>query len=71
VVVLKDENIIAMMYDDIAYNEQNPRPSVIMNKPDGPNVYLGVPKVRMHLNFFIFMSHLFSIYSLYIKLNVY
>lgn len=44
---LKDENIIVFMYDDIAFNEENPRPGVIINKPDGPNVYNGVPKVRM------------------------
>lgn len=33
------------MYDDIAYNEENPRPGVIINKPYGENVYKGVPKV--------------------------
>ncbi|VVA33206.1 PREDICTED: vacuolar-processing enzyme [Prunus dulcis] len=41
---LKDENIIVFMYDDIAFNVQNPRPGVIINKPDGPDVYGGVPK---------------------------
>ncbi|KAJ7966459.1 putative Vacuolar-processing enzyme [Quillaja saponaria] len=41
---LKDENIIVFMYDDIAYNEENPRPGVIINKPDGDDVYKGVPK---------------------------
>ncbi|BBH07045.1 alpha-vacuolar processing enzyme, partial [Prunus dulcis] len=41
---LKDENIIVFMYDDIAFNVQNPRPGVIINKPDGPDVYEGVPK---------------------------
>ncbi|KAL9255302.1 Vacuolar-processing enzyme-like protein [Drosera capensis] len=41
---LKDENIIVMMYDDIAHNANNPTPGVIMNKPNGPNVYTGVPK---------------------------
>ncbi|KAL9678922.1 hypothetical protein QQ045_016774 [Rhodiola kirilowii] len=41
---LKDENIIVFMYDDIAFNEENPRKGVIINKPDGPNVYEGVPK---------------------------
>ncbi|XP_058739141.1 vacuolar-processing enzyme alpha-isozyme-like [Vicia villosa] len=39
-----DENIIVMMYDDIAYNEENPKPGVIVNKPGGSNVYHGVPK---------------------------
>ncbi|GAB4854411.1 hypothetical protein Ancab_022997 [Ancistrocladus abbreviatus] len=41
---LKDENIIVFMYDDIAYNKDNPIPGVIVNHPDGPNVYAGVPK---------------------------
>ncbi|TQD84266.1 hypothetical protein C1H46_030197 [Malus baccata] len=41
---LKDENIIVFMYDDIAYNPENPRQGVIVNKPNGRNVYKGVPK---------------------------
>lgn len=41
---LKDENIIVFMYDDIAYDEENPRTGVIINSPDGPDVYKGVPK---------------------------
>nr|XP_011465105.1 PREDICTED: vacuolar-processing enzyme-like [Fragaria vesca subsp. vesca] len=41
---LKDENIIVFMYDDIANNPENPRPGVIINKPDGGDVYHGVPK---------------------------
>nr|ALL55653.1 asparaginyl endopeptidase [Clitoria ternatea] len=41
---LKEENIIVFMYDDIAFNENNPRPGVIINKPDGSDVYEGVPK---------------------------
>ncbi|KAK1266352.1 hypothetical protein QJS04_geneDACA002519 [Acorus gramineus] len=41
---LKDENIIVFMYDDIAYNEENPRPGVIINHPQGGDVYAGVPK---------------------------
>ncbi|KAG8375645.1 hypothetical protein BUALT_Bualt10G0121800 [Buddleja alternifolia] len=41
---LKDENIIVFMYDDIAYNEENPRPGVIINSPHGDDVYKGVPK---------------------------
>lgn len=41
---LKDENIIVFMYDDIAYNSENPYPGKIINKPDGPDVYEGVPK---------------------------
>ncbi|THU72753.1 hypothetical protein C4D60_Mb04t15520 [Musa balbisiana] len=41
---LKDENIIVFMYDDIAHNEENPIPGVIINDPQGENVYAGVPK---------------------------
>uniref|UniRef100_A0A2N9H3Q5 Legumain prodomain domain-containing protein n=1 Tax=Fagus sylvatica TaxID=28930 RepID=A0A2N9H3Q5_FAGSY len=41
---LKDENIIVFMYDDIAFDKSNPRPGVIINKPDGDDVYEGVPK---------------------------
>ncbi|KAK7260709.1 hypothetical protein RIF29_26979 [Crotalaria pallida] len=41
---LKDENIIVFMYDDIAFNSENPRPGTIINKPNGPDVYKGVPK---------------------------
>lgn len=41
---LKDENIIVFMYDDIAFNEENPRPGVIINNPHGEDVYKGVPK---------------------------
>lgn len=43
---VKDENIIVFMYDDIAYDEENPRPGVIINSPHGSDVYEGVPKVR-------------------------
>ncbi|GER32544.1 vacuolar-processing enzyme, partial [Striga asiatica] len=41
---LKDENIVVFMYDDIANNEENPRPGIIINSPDGEDVYKGVPK---------------------------
>lgn len=32
------------MYDDIANNEENPRKGVIINSPNGSDVYAGVPK---------------------------
>jgi legumain len=32
------------MYDDIATNPSNPTPGVIINQPNGPNVYAGVVK---------------------------
>jgi legumain len=42
---LKDENIVVFMYDDIATSPLNPRPGVIINHPQGEDVYAGVPKV--------------------------
>ncbi|XP_039066281.1 vacuolar-processing enzyme-like [Hibiscus syriacus] len=41
---LKEENIVVFMYDDIAYNEENPRQGIIINSPRGDDVYKGVPK---------------------------
>lgn len=41
---LNDENIVVMMYDDIAHDPSNPRPGVIINHPQGDDVYHGVPK---------------------------
>lgn len=35
------EKIIAMAYDDIAKNEENPFPGQIFNEPDGDDVYAG------------------------------
>ncbi|XP_077552763.1 legumain-like [Haemaphysalis longicornis] len=39
-----DERIVVMMYDDIANNPENPTPGVIINNPNGMDVYRGVPK---------------------------
>jgi len=36
------DNIVTMMYDDIAYNSRNPYKGNIINQPNGPNVYQGV-----------------------------
>jgi len=41
---IPDENIIVMMYDDIAYNEENPTKGIIINQPNGSDVYSGVLK---------------------------
>ncbi|XVF74924.1 hypothetical protein PTKIN_Ptkin13bG0149200 [Pterospermum kingtungense] len=41
---LEDENIVVFMYDDIAHSQFNPRPGIIINKPNGTDVYKGVPK---------------------------
>ncbi|XP_004082135.1 legumain [Oryzias latipes] len=41
---IPDEQIVVMMYDDLAQNEANPTPGVIINRPNGSDVYAGVPK---------------------------
>uniref|UniRef100_A0A803PBB8 Legumain prodomain domain-containing protein n=1 Tax=Cannabis sativa TaxID=3483 RepID=A0A803PBB8_CANSA len=41
---MKDENIIVFMYDDIANSPENPHPGIIINSPNGSDVYHGVPK---------------------------
>ena len=33
-----------MMSDDIAHNDENPTPGIIINQPGGKDVYHGVPK---------------------------
>merc|ERR1711974_163948 len=35
-------NIVTMMYDDIAHNSQNPFKGNIINQPNGSNLYPGV-----------------------------
>ncbi|XP_031502779.2 vacuolar-processing enzyme beta-isozyme [Nymphaea colorata] len=49
---LKEENIVVFMYDDIAYSTENPRRGVIINHPEGRDVYAGVPKdyTGVHVN---------------------
>ncbi|KAM6562830.1 hypothetical protein CsatB_022828 [Cannabis sativa] len=42
---MKDENIIVFMYDDIANSPENPHPGIIINSPNGSDVYHGVPKM--------------------------
>ncbi|XP_069567767.1 LOW QUALITY PROTEIN: legumain [Brachyistius frenatus] len=41
---IPDEQIVVMMYDDLAQNEENPTPGMIINRPNGSDVYKGVPK---------------------------
>lgn len=41
---IPDERIITMMYDDIAQSEENPTKGMLINRPNGPDVYKGVPK---------------------------
>ncbi|XP_008158153.2 legumain [Eptesicus fuscus] len=41
---IPDEQIVVMMYDDIANSEENPTPGVVINRPNGSDVYKGVLK---------------------------
>ncbi|XP_060919338.1 legumain-like [Labrus mixtus] len=41
---IPDEQIVVMMYDDLAQNEQNPTPGELINRPNGSDVYKGVPR---------------------------
>nr|XP_045011331.1 legumain [Jaculus jaculus] len=41
---IPDEQIIVMMYDDIANSEDNPTPGIVINRPNGTDVYKGVLK---------------------------
>ncbi|KAB0350385.1 hypothetical protein FD754_015242 [Muntiacus muntjak] len=41
---IPDEQIIVMMYDDIANSEDNPTPGIVINRPNGSDVYQGVLK---------------------------
>ncbi|XP_041810497.1 legumain [Chelmon rostratus] len=41
---IPDEQIVVMMYDDLAQNEENPTPGIVINRPNGSDVYEGVLK---------------------------
>ncbi|XP_051886244.1 legumain [Pristis pectinata] len=41
---IPDERIIVMMYDDLAENDENPTRGIIINRPNGTDVYKGVVK---------------------------
>ncbi|RMZ93887.1 legumain [Brachionus plicatilis] len=41
---IPDERIVVMMYDDIAYNQENPMKGQIINQPGGKDVYNGTLK---------------------------
>eukprot|EP00117_Sycon_ciliatum_P003646 scpid78430/ scgid8352/ Legumain; Asparaginyl endopeptidase; Protease, cysteine 1 len=41
---IPDERIIVFMYNDIADNSENPTPGILINYPNGSDVYHGVPK---------------------------
>eukprot|EP00918_Siedleckia_nematoides_P027671 GHVU01059615.1.p1 GENE.GHVU01059615.1~~GHVU01059615.1.p1 ORF type:complete len:458 (+),score=80.21 GHVU01059615.1:260-1633(+) len=40
---IPDSRIVVMMYDDLAFNEENPTPGIVINHPNGSDVYHGVP----------------------------
>lgn len=40
---IPDEQIVVMMTDDLANNSENPTPGIIINHPNGADVYKGVP----------------------------
>ena len=47
-----NDNIIVMMFDDIAHNEENPTKGVIINRPNGTDVYKGGrDQIRYYLLF--------------------
>ena len=62
---LKDENVIVFMYDDIAFDKNNFRPGVIINKPNGDDIYEGVPKV-----FFIILDAIFNYELIITYINI-
>lgn len=39
-----DENVIVFMYDDVATAPNNPTKGIIVNRPNGTDVYHGVLK---------------------------
>lgn len=41
---IPDNRIVVMMYDDIAYSEENPTPGVVVNHINGSNLYPGMAK---------------------------
>lgn len=49
---IKDSNIIVMVYNDIAFNDENPTPGTIINHPEGKDLYEGlvIDYSRSHVN---------------------
>uniref|UniRef100_A0A672JM19 Legumain n=1 Tax=Salarias fasciatus TaxID=181472 RepID=A0A672JM19_SALFA len=41
---IPDEQIVVMMYDDLAKSPDNPTPDIVINRPNGSDVYKGVVK---------------------------
>lgn len=44
---LDDDHIVVFHTNDLAGNFMNPHPGEVFNKPGGPDVYAGVPLVRL------------------------
>lgn len=40
---IPDDHIVVMVYNDIVYNPENPRPGTLINHPTGEDVYTGMP----------------------------
>lgn len=53
-----DERIIVMMFDDLAQSDENPTKGIIINQPNGTDVYKGVVKdyVQEHVTPEIFLA---------------
>lgn len=62
---IKDDNIVVFMYDDIAMHDMNPRKGIIINHPNGSDVYSGVPKVPPTRGSFLCILHLYNMHRLY------
>ncbi|XP_054157629.1 legumain-like [Oppia nitens] len=45
---IPEKNIIVMNLDEVANSKYNPTPGVVVSRPDGPDVYHGVPKDYIH-----------------------
>ncbi|XP_068942167.1 legumain [Petaurus breviceps papuanus] len=63
---IPDEQIIVMMYDDIADDKENPTKGIIINRPNGTDVYKGVLKdytqeVSLFFNHWVQLNVLFLI----------
>ena len=53
---VSDENIITMIYDDIAHSPDNPHKGEIYNQPGGENVYAGFKKGELNEQYLFLMK---------------
>ena len=54
---LKEENIVVFMYDDIATHELNPRPGIIINHPQGDDVYAESLRYNPFIHLFTYLFY--------------